>query len=209
MSRRRGNDLQPAGMRRGRRAQQVAVDPRPGLDQVGERQAGPQAKLEGGVAELHVEVDQARFAAALRFAAPANRIASCVSSAVAPTPPTLLMTLTSLADAPPRCSPCSRRACRGSARAMLRARRCRAAAAPRRARRRGSASGRRPAAGRRRRRSAASALAAASFWNRSTEALLSAETWTTAAAAALISAGSIARRARPATAPAGTPRRAH
>ena len=93
---RRGDDLEPAGMRGRRRAQQFAVEPRAGLDQVGERQLRPQAELEGGVAELDVEVDQAGFAADASPRSAAKRIASWSSSAVAPTPPSLLITLTIL-----------------------------------------------------------------------------------------------------------------
>ena len=47
----------------GRRAQQVAVEPRARFEQVGKRQLRLQAELEGDIAELHVEVDQAGFAA--------------------------------------------------------------------------------------------------------------------------------------------------
>ena len=48
------------------RAQQVAVEPRSGLEQIGQRQLGLQAELEGDVAELDVEIDQAGFAAGAR-----------------------------------------------------------------------------------------------------------------------------------------------
>ncbi len=79
------------------RAQQVAVEPRPGFEQIEQRQLRPQPELERDVAELHVEVDQAGFAAARRFVLrEADRELACIS-AVAPTPPTLLMTVTSLA----------------------------------------------------------------------------------------------------------------
>ena len=49
-------------MLRRRRAQQLAVEPFPRIDQVEKVQLRQQAKLEGGIAELHVEIDQAGFA---------------------------------------------------------------------------------------------------------------------------------------------------
>ena len=46
----------------GRGPEQIAVEPRSGLEQVGQRQLRPQAELEGDIAELDVEIDQAGFA---------------------------------------------------------------------------------------------------------------------------------------------------
>ena len=48
----------------GGRPKQIAVEPRSGLEQVGQRQLGAQAELEGDIAELDVEIDQAGFALA-------------------------------------------------------------------------------------------------------------------------------------------------
>src|SRR6185369_14851993 len=62
--RRRGNDLEPAGMVGRGCSKQRAVEPVPGLEQVDQRQLWPQAELEGDVAELDVEVDQAGLAPA-------------------------------------------------------------------------------------------------------------------------------------------------
>ena len=75
---------------------QIAVEARAGVEQVAERQLRPQAELEGGIAELDVEIEQADFAPDASPLLSANWIASWLSSAVAPTPPTLLITLTSL-----------------------------------------------------------------------------------------------------------------
>ena len=64
----------------GRRPQQIAVEPRSGLEQVGQGQLGAQAELEGDIAELDVEVDQAGFALASGLACSANRIASWLTA---------------------------------------------------------------------------------------------------------------------------------
>ena len=64
-ARRRGNDVKSARVRCRRGPEQVAVQPRASLDEFGKRQFRRQAQLEGGVAELDVEIDQAGLAALL------------------------------------------------------------------------------------------------------------------------------------------------
>ena len=52
----------------GRRCpQQVAVDPSASVDQVGERQGGPEAELKRGIAELDIQIDEAGLTAVLGF----------------------------------------------------------------------------------------------------------------------------------------------
>ena len=150
----------------GRRAQQIAVEPRAGLDQVAERQARAEARAGRQRRRTGRRGRSGRLRG--RGALPARRsvIASWVSRAVAPTPPTLLMMLTTLAASGGRIVVLSRAVRRGSGRARLRDRRRRAAAGRRRARRPGSATGRTPAAARNAAAISGVSVAAASFWKR-------------------------------------------
>ena len=170
--------------------QERAVETRSGLEQIDERQLGLESELEGDVAELDVEVDQAGFAAVRRLLLARSGSRAGLASAVAPTPPTLLMTLTSLA-LPARAAAwlpqlVGQRRERGFE--ILDAERQRNDVMRARADQRADERQRRIVSGGDQRRVGTTC---ASFWKRLIEAGVSGSTWTTAAAAADNSSGSI------------------